>query len=108
MPVRRRRLRRVLQRLLRPPADFASSPFLARQFDPHQLMPDPFADLYSSSHKSSKRQPFQLGLPAGRGAEVVDDRPGSILLQLLVDLPDKLPALVLVGFDRLLLEPLLA
>src|SRR5271166_5746119 len=53
------------------------------------------------------RQPFQLGLPAGRGAEVVDDRPGSILLQLLVDLPDELPALALVGFDRLLLEPLL-
>src|SRR5690348_10695572 len=47
------------------------------------------------------RQPFDFGLPAGRGAEVVNGRPRPVLLQFLVDLPDELAALLRVGFHRL-------
>jgi hypothetical protein len=35
------------------------------------------------------RQPFDFGLPAGRGTQVVNDRPGQVFLQLMVDLPMK-------------------
>ena len=49
-------------------------------------------------------QPLQLGLPAGRGAEMIDDRPRPVLLQFLVDFPDQLAALLLVSFRRLLDE----
>jgi hypothetical protein len=38
---------------------------------------------------------------------VVDDRPGAVLLQLLVDVPDETPALVAVGRLRLLDKPFL-
>ena len=40
------------------------------------------------------RQALDVGLPAGRGAVVKDDRPGAVLLQLAVDLPDQLLALL--------------
>src|SRR6267154_711550 len=50
------------------------------------------------------RRALHLRLPAGRGAEVVDDRPRAILLQFPVDVPDQALALFLVGFCRLLLE----
>src|SRR5215469_3948806 len=50
------------------------------------------------------RQPFDLGLPAAGGAEVVDDRPCAVLLQFLVDFPDEVAALLLAGFHRLLRE----
>src|ERR1700738_417588 len=49
-------------------------------------------------------QPLQLGLPAGRGAEMIDDWPRPVLLQFLVDFPDQLAALLLVSFRRLLDE----
>src|SRR5258708_29424551 len=50
------------------------------------------------------RRALHLRLPAGRGAEMVDDRARAILLQFLVDVPDQALALFLVGFRRLLLE----
>src|SRR6266568_8990852 len=50
------------------------------------------------------RQPFHLGLPAGRRAIVEDDRPGGVLLQFPVDLPYQLLALVLIRHRRLLVE----
>src|SRR5450759_2561235 len=52
-------------------------------------------------------QPLDIRLTAGRRAVVEDDRPGALFLQLLVDFPDDLPALLLVGFDRLAIEQLL-
>src|SRR5258708_36042190 len=48
----------------------------------------------------------QLRLPAGCGAEVVDDWPRAVLLQFLVDLPDKALALVLVVLSPLRREQL--
>src|SRR5438477_11759475 len=53
------------------------------------------------------RDALQLRLPAGCGAEVVDDRPRAIFLQFLIDVPDQALTLLLVGFRRLLLEQLL-
>src|SRR3989442_8895029 len=50
------------------------------------------------------RQPLHLGLPAGGTDVVKDDRPGSIFLQLLVDLPHQLLALFLVRHRRLFVE----
>src|SRR5438132_7910392 len=50
------------------------------------------------------RQPFYPRLPAGRLAVVSDDRPGSVLLQFLVDLPHQLFAFFLVGLHRLPVE----
>jgi len=58
MPVRRRRLPSTAAATATARRLRFITVFLARQFDPHRLMPDPFADLYSSSHKSSKRQPL--------------------------------------------------
>src|SRR5204863_5488244 len=52
------------------------------------------------------RDTLQLRLPAGCGAEVVDDWPRAVLLQFLVDVPDKALALVLVGLCRLRREQL--
>src|SRR6516225_11759869 len=49
---------------------------------------------------------LDVGLPAGAWAAVEDDRTGDVLLQLLVDHPDQLPALPDVGFLRLLVEQL--
>src|SRR6516165_1870373 len=51
------------------------------------------------------RQPLDPGLPAGCPARVGDDRPDRVLLQFPVDLPDQLLALLLVGLDRLPVEP---
>ena len=42
-------------------------------------------------------QPLDLRLHAGRGAGVVDDRARPVLLQLLVDVPDEMPALFSIG-----------
>src|SRR5258708_36561270 len=50
------------------------------------------------------RQPFDVWLAATRGAVVKDDRPGAVFLQLAVDLPYQLFALLAVGFHRLPLE----
>src|SRR5260370_29235275 len=47
------------------------------------------------------RQPFHLRLPAGRCAEVVNDRTRAVLLQFLVDLPDEFAALLRIGLHRL-------
>src|ERR1700720_3487962 len=44
------------------------------------------------------RQPLDLGLPAGRGAQVVDDRARQVFLQLVVDIPHQLFALCRIGF----------
>src|ERR1700730_5943653 len=44
---------------------------------------------------------------AGAKAVIEDDRPGAVLLQPAVDLPDRFLALCLVGLDRLLLVHLL-
>ena len=68
---------------------------------------------YWSSQTSSMRQPLKMlltidgqaldrGLPAGGAAVVEDDRPGAVLGQPSLDLPDQLLALFLVGFARLL------
>src|ERR1700719_2796750 len=43
------------------------------------------------------RQALDLGLPAGRGAEMINDRTRAVLLQFLVDLPDELTALLRIG-----------
>src|SRR5438045_7120628 len=50
------------------------------------------------------RDALQLRLPAGRGAEVVDDRPGTVFLQLLVDLPNQALAFLLIGLLGLPVE----
>src|SRR5258708_4315098 len=44
------------------------------------------------------RQPLDLGLPAGRRAQVVDDRARQVFLQLVVDIPHQLFALCRIGF----------
>jgi len=49
---------------------------------------------------------LDIGLPAGALAAVEDDRTSYVLLQLLVDLPDQLLALLDVRFLRLLVEQL--
>src|SRR5271168_1816287 len=53
-----------------------------------------------------RRQPLDVRLPAGRSAVVPNYRPRAVLLQLLVDLPDQLPAFLLVGLHRLPVEQL--
>src|SRR5438105_15151383 len=53
------------------------------------------------------RRTLQLRLPAGRGAEMIDDRPRAVLLQFLVNLPNQPLALLLVGLDRLFFVQLL-
>ena len=52
------------------------------------------------------RQSLELRLPAGRKAIVEKDRPRTILLQLPVDVPDKMLALGLIPLSRLLIEEL--
>src|SRR5258708_32677808 len=52
------------------------------------------------------RDALQLRLPAGCGAEVVDDWPRAVLLPFLIDVPDKALALVLGGLCRLRHEQL--
>src|SRR5262249_23949917 len=52
-------------------------------------------------------QPLNLGLIAGAKPRVVDDRPGTVLLQLPIDVPDQFPARVLVGCGRPFAEQLL-
>src|SRR5260370_4149454 len=47
------------------------------------------------------RQPLDIGLPAVPSRRVVDDRPGAILRQLLLDRPHQGLALVLISLDRL-------
>ena len=49
---------------------------------------------------------LDIGLPAGAPVAVEDDRTSDVLLQLLVDLPDQLLALLNVRFLRLLVEQL--
>src|SRR5215472_16065466 len=51
-------------------------------------------------------QPFELSLHASCCAGVVDDWARRILLQFLVDLPNEVPALLLIGHRRLLDEQL--
>src|SRR5437588_470539 len=53
------------------------------------------------------RQVLHARPPAGSRADIVDDRPRDILLQLLVDVPDQLLALLRIGLCRLLGEQLL-
>src|SRR5215469_14758809 len=53
------------------------------------------------------RQSPDIGLPASSAASVIDDGPGALLLQSLVDLPNELPALFLVRLSRLSVEQLL-
>src|SRR5262249_52768166 len=53
------------------------------------------------------RHALDVRLPAGRGAGMQDDRPRHVLLELLVDLPDELLALLDVGLHRLFVEELL-
>src|SRR3954466_5778776 len=53
------------------------------------------------------RDALQLRLPAGRGAEVVDDRPGPVFLQLPVDLPNEALAFLLIALLGLPVEHLL-
>src|SRR5437764_1894858 len=48
------------------------------------------------------RQPLDLGLPAGRGAQVIDDRARQILLQFIIGVPREPFALARIGFHRLL------
>ena len=52
------------------------------------------------------RQPFHIGLPAAAASIVKDDRPGAVLCQLPLDLPNNLPALFLIGLNRLLIDQL--
>src|SRR6516162_8017241 len=47
---------------------------------------------------------LDIGLPARAPAAVEDDRTSDVLLQLLVDLPDQLLALLDIRFLRLLVE----
>src|SRR5712671_7797626 len=47
-------------------------------------------------------QPLDLGLPAGRGAQVIDDRARQTLLQFIIGVPHQLFALAWIGFHRLL------
>src|SRR5260370_1200557 len=53
------------------------------------------------------RQPLDRGLTAGRRAIIEDDRPRTLFLELPVDRPYQLLALLLVGFHRLAIEQLL-
>src|ERR1700751_3543935 len=51
--------------------------------------------------------PLTCGCHAGGAVGVVDDRARTVFLQLLVDVPDELPALVAVARLRLRDEPFL-
>src|SRR5205823_27901 len=51
------------------------------------------------------RQPFDIGLPTGCAAPV-DDRPGAVLGQFPLDLPDQLLALLGIDFGRLSVDQL--
>src|SRR5262245_10605411 len=50
---------------------------------------------------------LDVGMPAGRLPHVQDDRPRHVFLNLLVDLPDELLALLRIALHRLLVEQLL-
>src|SRR5215472_5444695 len=48
------------------------------------------------------RDPVHARVTAGAEPVLVDDRPGSVLLQTTINLPDQFLALLLIGLDRLL------
>src|SRR6266852_2522151 len=104
--------------LLRTLPDVASFPFVSLSLscapfaglvkDSRLLVePDVFHSPSVENAADHHRQPLYPRLPAGRLAVVGDDRPGSVLLQFLVDLPHQLLAFFLVGLHRLPVEPLL-
>src|SRR6516225_2181697 len=91
--------------LLRPLHDGLASFSSASLPRPLFVEPDVFeapAVVDAVAHDS---QPPDPGLPTGCPARVGDDRPDRVLLQFPVDLPDQLLALLLVGLDRLPVEP---
>src|SRR5262249_12204761 len=49
-------------------------------------------------------QPLHRRCPTDRAAREEDDRPGVVLNQLPLDLPNQLLALSQIGFDRLLID----
>src|SRR5689334_11052912 len=51
-----------------------------------------------------RNEAVNVGLPAGAGDVVIDDRARCVIDQKLLDLPDDPPALLLVGLLRLLVE----
>src|SRR6266446_1044490 len=51
-----------------------------------------------------RREPLDVGLSAGRGAAVKNDRSGAVLGQPPLDLLYQLLALLLVEFDRLAVD----
>ena len=59
---------------------------------------EPPAVVHAVDHR---RQALDLGMPAGRAADVEDDRPGALFLQPAVDIPDQLPSLFPVGLGGL-------
>src|ERR1700704_5643767 len=90
-------------------AAFASLPVCRQQktrsetllVQPHIFHPQSVVDAVDHRHVV-----LHVGLPAGPRAVVIEDRPRDVFGQAPLDVPDQLPALVLVGFHRLLVEQL--
>src|SRR5436305_465926 len=93
--------------IIKPPANAATHGFraigLATPFVAPELPvePDVFEAPAVVDAVDHDRQPLDRRLPAGALDIVEDDRPGAVLLQSPVDLPDQFLALVLVGQRRL-------
>src|SRR6266404_916774 len=118
MPAQRQTDRPAMAPLLRTLPDVVSFPFVSLSLscapfagfvkDRRLLIePNVFETPAVEDTADHRRQAPHPRLPAGRLAVVSDDRPGSVLLQFLVDLPHQLLAFFLVGLHRLLVEPLL-
>src|SRR5204862_6790936 len=74
---------------------------------PLTIQPDVFEAPVVVYRVDRQLDPFRLRPPAGGAPVMLDDRPGAIFLQLLVDLPDQLLARFDIAHARLLVEEFL-
>src|SRR5262249_11995904 len=87
------RLRRSCSRS---PANADASPV-----EPHVFHAQPVVD-----RVDEHRVALDVGTPAGAGDAVIENRTGDVLGHFLLDLPDQLPAFLLVAFHRLPVDQL--
>jgi hypothetical protein len=71
-------------------------PYITSPVEPDVFHAQPIVD-----RVDEHRVAGDVGVPAGAGSAVIEDRAGDVLGHLLLDLPDDLPTLLLVAFHRL-------
>src|SRR4051812_12999563 len=71
-------------------------PYITSPVEPDVFHAQPIVD-----RVDEHRVAGDVGVPAGAGNAVIEDRAGDVLGHLLLDLSDDLPTLLLVAFHRL-------